>query len=94
MTSLDIFDLQSILVTAKNNGCKIAILEVSSHGLDQYRFEGIQFDMAVLTNITPEHLDYHGTFENYVAAKKKLFQYVMTNRKNMKMAVLPKDDES
>jgi UDP-N-acetylmuramoyl-L-alanyl-D-glutamate--2,6-diaminopimelate ligase len=94
MTSLDVYDLQATLTTARDNGCKIAVIEVSSHGLDQYRFEGVDFDMGVLTNITPEHLDYHGTFANYVAAKKKLFQYVLNNPKKNKMAVLPKDDET
>ena len=44
MTSLDIYDLQSNLAIAKESGCKIAVLETSSHGLDQYRFEGVKFD--------------------------------------------------
>ena len=74
MTSLDAFDLQALLSTAKNNGCKIAILEASSQGLDQHRFEGVDFDIAVLTNITHDHLDYHGTMENYAESKKKLFK--------------------
>jgi UDP-N-acetylmuramoyl-L-alanyl-D-glutamate--2,6-diaminopimelate ligase len=59
MTSLDIYELQSLIAIAKDNGCKIAVLEVSSHGMDQHRFEGTEFDMAVLTNITHDHLDYH-----------------------------------
>ncbi len=94
MTSLDINDLLGIMSSAKAAGCKMAVLEVSSHGLDQLRFEWIQFDMAVLTNITPEHLDYHGTFEKYANTKKVLFQYVLWNTKKNKMAVLPKDDEN
>ncbi|MFZ2150832.1 MAG: UDP-N-acetylmuramoyl-L-alanyl-D-glutamate--2,6-diaminopimelate ligase [Candidatus Absconditicoccaceae bacterium] len=92
MTSLDVFDLQSILATARSRGCKIAILEVSSHGIDQYRFEGVDFDFAMLTNITHDHLDYHGSFNNYVDAKKKLFKYVLKNKKPNKYAVFPADD--
>lgn len=54
-------------------GCKAAILEVTSHALEQQRVERIAFDIALLTNITPEHLDYHGSFEVYCETKKKLF---------------------
>ncbi len=92
MTSLDVFDLQSILATARSRWCKIAILEVSSHGIDQYRFEWVDFDFAILTNITHDHLDYHGNFNNYVNVKKKLFKYVLKNKKPNKYAVFPADD--
>ena len=84
MTSLAASDLQELLSTAKQSGCKVAILEASSQGLDQHRFEGIEFDAAVLINITHDHLDYHGTMENYSAAKKLLFQNVLNNRKQIK----------
>ncbi|MFC1601769.1 Mur ligase family protein, partial [Candidatus Sumerlaeota bacterium] len=58
-------------------GIDALALEVSSHGLDQDRVAGIEFDCAILTNVTPEHLDYHGTMADYAAAKKRLFdQYV------------------
>lgn len=93
MTSLDVFDLQSTLATAKDSGCKIAILEVSSHGLSQYRFEGVEFDFAVLTNITHDHLDFHRSFDAYAKAKKKLFTYVLTNKKQNKYASFPADDK-
>ncbi len=92
MTSLDIFDLQSTLAIAKRAGCKIAVLEASSQWLDQYRFEGVNFDFAVLTNITHDHLDYHNTMEEYAAAKKMLFDYVINNWKNNKYGVFPVDD--
>lgn len=85
MTSLDVFDLQSLLSTAKNNGCKIAVLEASSQGLDQHRFEGIDFDVAVLTNITHDHLDYHGGMEAYAESKKLLFKNVLSNTKQNKI---------
>jgi len=93
MTSLDVFDLQSVLATAKDSGCKIAVLEASSHGLNQYRFEGVEFDFAVLTNITHDHLDFHGTFERYAKAKERLFRYVLTNKKQSKYAAFPADDK-
>ena len=84
MTSLDVFDLQSLLSTAKNNGCKIAVLETSSQGLDQQRFAGVDFDVAVLTNITHDHLDYHGSMEAYAESKKLLFKNVLSNTKQNK----------
>ncbi len=93
MTSLDVYDLQSLLVNAKNKWCKVAIIEVSSHWLEQYRFEWITFDYAILTNITKEHIDYHGDMHNYTKAKKKLFEYVMKNKKEIKYATLPADDK-
>jgi UDP-N-acetylmuramoyl-L-alanyl-D-glutamate--2,6-diaminopimelate ligase len=92
MTSLDNFDLQSLLATAKQRGCTLAILEVSSHGLEQARFEGIKFDFAVLTNITQDHLDYHGNMDNYAETKKKLFKYVLQNGKENKYAAMCVDD--
>lgn len=92
MTSLDIYDLQSTLAIAKDSGCKIAVLETSSHGLDQYRFEWIKFDCWVLTNITHDHLDYHKTMDEYTKAKKRLFTYILNNNKNHKYAILPNDD--
>lgn len=92
MTSLDIYDLQSLLAIAKDSGCKIAVLEVSSHGMDQHRFEGTEFDLAVLTNITHDHLDYHWTMDHYTEAKKKLFKFVLRNSKANKYAVFPADD--
>ena len=92
MTSLTHFAFQSLLAHAKDQWCSIAVVEVSSHALDQHRFTGVEFDAAVLTNITPEHLDYHGTMDHYIETKKKLFTNVLTNRKPTKVWVLPKDD--
>ena len=93
MTSLDCYDLQQTLATAKASWCKIAVLETSSQWLDQYRFEWIKFDYAVLTNITMDHLDYHKTMEKYADAKKKLFKYVLTNWKDKKYASFCVDDK-
>ena len=93
MTSLDSFDLQQTLATAKASWCRIAVLETSSQWLDQHRFEWIKFDFAVLTNITMDHLDYHKTMDNYADAKKKLFKYVLTNWKDKKYAAFCADDK-
>lgn len=93
MTSLDCFDLQQTLATARASWCRIAVLETSSQWLDQYRFEWIKFDFAVLTNITMDHLDYHKTMDKYADAKKKLFKYVLTNWKDKKYAAFCSDDK-
>lgn len=93
MTSPDPMKIQEYLSKAKDKNCKIAVLEVASHGITQQRFHGINFDMAILTNITEEHLDYHKTMEDYAKTKKKLFTGVLSNPKPNKLAVLPRDDK-
>jgi len=93
MTSLVPMELFKYLVLAEQEGCEYVVLEVSSHALDQYRFYGIDFDGAILTNITPEHLDYHRTMKEYANTKKKLFENVMANSDGKRLAVLPKDDQ-
>ena len=55
------------------DGCRHLVMEVSSHALDQGRVEGIDFRVAVFTNLTGDHLDYHGTMQNYLGAKQRLF---------------------
>lgn len=72
-TTPDPYDLQSMFSLMVAEGCQYAVMEVSSHALDQGRVDGCHFDAAVFTNLTQDHLDYHGTMENYLAAKKKLF---------------------
>lgn len=79
--------LQNYLAEMVRKKCEYVVLEVTSHGLDQERVTGIKFDISVLTNITREHLDYHGTYNNYVKAKSKLFN-------NSNCAVLNSDDKS
>src|SRR3989344_5681473 len=74
MTMPGRFTIQKFLTRAVRAGCKYAVLEVTSEGIKQFRHRGIDFYMAILTNITPEHIESHGTFENYRAAKTELFK--------------------
>jgi UDP-N-acetylmuramoyl-L-alanyl-D-glutamate--2,6-diaminopimelate ligase len=79
--------LQPLLAKMRRRGITHAVLEVTSHGLDQNRVAGCNFAVGVLTNVTHEHLDYHRTMDRYRAAKAKLFR-------NVKWAVLNKDEPS
>lgn len=74
MTMPGRFRLQKFLRQAVNNDCRYAVLEVTSEGIKQFRHVGINFDIAVLTNVTPEHIESHGSFEKYRAAKAELFK--------------------
>lgn len=65
--------VQAYLAQMRDNGLSHAILEMTSHGLAQGRLNGVEIDAAVMTNVTHEHLDYHGSFENYRAAKGVMF---------------------
>jgi UDP-N-acetylmuramoyl-L-alanyl-D-glutamate--2,6-diaminopimelate ligase len=72
-TTLSSWALQKFLARAVSAGCEYAVIEVSSHSLDQNRAWGTDFDVAVITNVTREHLDYHETMEEYAKVKSKLF---------------------
>lgn len=67
-------ELQGIFHDLKSKNIKNTVMEVSSHALEQHRTAGINFEIGIFTNLTRDHLDYHGTMENYGAAKAKLFQ--------------------
>ena len=69
-------DLQAMFSQMERVGCDSAVMEVSSHALAQHRVEGILFDAAVFTNLTQDHLDYHGTLEEYFNVKARLFNQV------------------
>ncbi|MBR5621141.1 UDP-N-acetylmuramoyl-L-alanyl-D-glutamate--2,6-diaminopimelate ligase [Candidatus Saccharibacteria bacterium] len=73
MTTVDPVTLNRRIKIIAESGAEFLVLEVTSHALTQYRTLGFRFDTAVMTNVTHEHLDYHKTFKNYVAAKCKLF---------------------
>jgi UDP-N-acetylmuramoyl-L-alanyl-D-glutamate--2,6-diaminopimelate ligase len=66
-------DLLELFREGVDGGATEAVMEVSSHALDQERTSGLRFDVAIFTNLTRDHLDYHGTMDHYFAAKKKLF---------------------
>jgi len=74
MTMPGRFFIQKFLRQAADAGCKYAVIEVTSEGIKQYRHKFINFDTAVFTNLAPEHIESHGSFENYKIAKGKLFQ--------------------
>ncbi len=76
VTNPDPMMLQKFIKMAIEAGEEMLVLEVTSHGLDQYRAWGVRFDVGVITNITHEHLDYHKTWENYFQAKAKLIKLV------------------
>jgi UDP-N-acetylmuramoyl-L-alanyl-D-glutamate--2,6-diaminopimelate ligase len=73
MTTPDALTIQELMTEMVAQGCTHCFMEASSHAIVQNRVAGLDFDVAVFTNITHDHLDYHKTFDNYIAAKKKLF---------------------
>lgn len=85
-TTSSAWQLQRFLVRAKKAGCTHVVLEISSHALDQKREWGVSYQIAVITNVTREHLDYHETMEKYRQAKAQLF-------KRVKVAVVNRDME-
>nr|WP_290667403.1 UDP-N-acetylmuramoyl-L-alanyl-D-glutamate--2,6-diaminopimelate ligase [Ardenticatena sp.] len=96
-TTPDALELQHYLRHMVEAGVTTAVLEVTSHGLAQHRVTGIAFDTAIVTNITHEHLDFHGTLENYRRAKAMLFEHLMNTprkRNTPKVSILNADDSS
>jgi UDP-N-acetylmuramoyl-L-alanyl-D-glutamate--2,6-diaminopimelate ligase len=94
MTMLGRFDLQKLLKKMVSAGCKYAVVETSSEGIAQYRHIGIDYDIAVFTNLSPEHIESHGSYDRYRAAKGKLFQslYYGKNKGVPKTAIVNIDD--
>lgn len=83
LTTPDSRELQRRFKEMVENGCTHCVMEVSSQALAQGRVEGCRFDLALFTNLTLDHLDYHKTFENYLAAKRRLFEQADTAILNM-----------
>jgi UDP-N-acetylmuramoyl-L-alanyl-D-glutamate--2,6-diaminopimelate ligase len=86
-------EIQKLLFDMTRAGVEYVAMEVSSHALDQRRVEGIDFDIAIFTNVTHDHLDYHGTPERYREAKKLLFHhYLRESPKPSRYSILNLDD--
>ncbi len=73
-TTPGIYELNELFAKMRDAGCSHVIMEVSSHALDQRRVEGLHFELGLFTNLTQDHLDYHKTMENYMLAKRRLFE--------------------
>jgi UDP-N-acetylmuramoyl-L-alanyl-D-glutamate--2,6-diaminopimelate ligase len=96
-TTPDAPDMQGYLAEMVAAGMDTAVLEVTSHGLEQHRVSACDFDVAVVTNVTHEHLDIHGSLEAYQQAKARLFHHLAAGRRKPgvpKVAVLNADDDS
>jgi UDP-N-acetylmuramoyl-L-alanyl-D-glutamate--2,6-diaminopimelate ligase len=100
MTMLGRFQTQKMLRQMADAGCRYAIIETSSQGISQFRHAAINYDVVVFTNLTPEHIEAHGGFDNYKQAKGKLFEHGADGREKTfdgvpvpKAAVVNIDDE-
>lgn len=87
-TTPEAIALHALLADMRDQKIKQVVMEVSSHGLDQYRIKGVEFDLAVFTNLSRDHLDYHQSMEAYADAKKRLFTDYGTGK-----AVINMDDQ-
>jgi len=97
VTTPDAPELQSFLAQMVREGTEVAVLEATSHGLAQHRVAAAEFDVAVVTNITHEHLDYHGTWEQYRADKERLFRSLSCSWRKPgvpKVSIMNADDAS
>ncbi|MBI4548493.1 MAG: UDP-N-acetylmuramoyl-L-alanyl-D-glutamate--2,6-diaminopimelate ligase [Ignavibacteriae bacterium] len=88
-TTPESLELNELLARMVEHGCSSAVMEVSSHALHQHRVHGIHFNNAVFTNLTQDHLDYHGSMEEYFKAKKTLFDSLDSSA----WAIVNTDDE-
>src|SRR6266581_3683657 len=92
-TTPESLDLQELLAQIANAGCRAAAMEVSSHALAQERTRALEWNVAVFTNLSQDHLDFHGTMENYFESKMKLFtQLAQQQQKRKPVAVVNIDD--
>ena len=87
MTTPESLDLQRILSEMRQAGVTHAVMEASSHALDLYRIKGCRFDVAVFTNLSQDHLDYHGDMQSYWSSKKRLFTEYLIDRSSKESAV-------
>lgn len=91
-TTPESLDVQELLFQIRSAGCRAAVMEVSSHALAQERVRGIEWDAAVFTNLTQDHLDFHGTMENYFESKTRLVLGLARQKRKRGTAVINGDD--
>lgn len=94
MTNVSVPELMQRLRWMKRRGVEWLVLETTSHALAQHRVFGVPYSVAVLTNVTHEHLDYHKTFERYRDAKRKLFKLANNNKKGLRVGIINAEDPS
>ncbi len=94
MTNVSVPELMQRLKWMKSQGVEWLVLETTSHALAQHRIWGVPYSVAVLTNVTHEHLDYHRTFARYRDAKRKLFQLADRNRRGLRIGIINAEDPS
>ena len=94
MTNVSVPELMQRLKWMKKQGVEWLVLETTSHALAQHRVWGIPFSVAVMTNVTHEHLDYHRTFERYRDAKRRLFKLANKNKKGLRTGIVNAEDPS
>lgn len=92
MTNVAVPELMQRLKYFQSQKVEWLVLETTSHALAQYRTWGVRYSMAVLTNLTHEHLAYHGTFERYRDAKRRLFTLTNANKQGMQLGIINADD--
>jgi UDP-N-acetylmuramoyl-L-alanyl-D-glutamate--2,6-diaminopimelate ligase len=88
-TTPESIELMRLMREFRDLGADALVMEVSSHALEQHRVDGIEFDLGVFTNLTPEHLDYHHNLENYFVSKQRLFSELLSDGR----AVINSDDD-
>jgi UDP-N-acetylmuramoyl-L-alanyl-D-glutamate--2,6-diaminopimelate ligase len=91
-TTPEALDIQAMLATMRERGVRGVAMEVSSHALALSRVDALAFDVAVFTNLTQDHLDFHGTLEEYGRAKRRLFELLAASPKRRRTAVVNGDD--
>jgi len=94
MTNVPVPLLMKRLKQMKAEGVEWLVLETTSHALVQHRTWGVPYSVAVLTNISQDHLDYHKTMERYIAAKQRMFSLTQRNKKGLQMGIANADDQN
>ncbi len=92
MTNVAVPEMLQRLKYMKEQGVEWLVLETTSHALAQHRVWGVPYSIAVLTNLTHEHLAYHGTFEKYRDAKRRMFKLANQNQKGLRLGIINADD--